>query len=381
MKITRIEIIPLGRKLEQSFEGGTYRIDNRNTLVTRVHTDEGLTGEVFGGDEDMVQDRIVTLIREHLEPMLIGEDPRNIEYLWNKMFYDGGKIDLGNRSIHVLDLQNRSILMQAISAIDMALWDLLGKLYNVPLYQLLGGFRNKVPVIAIGGYYQSGKDKGNIKEEIDFCREIGMSGLKYKVGRLSLKEDIVRVENARAAAGDDFIIACDANQGWTIINAIEFCRQAADLNLAWIEEPVRWYDQLEGLRMVKDSTSIPVNAGQGEISGFGCRDLMLGGCVDILNVDVTIAGGVTEWKRIANTANLSHIQMAHHEEPQVALHLLAAIPNGLYVEIFPNYERDPMWIDLPVEPYRIHQGYMELPEAPGLGMDLNEEIIRKYSVV
>ena len=90
---------------------------------------------------------------------------------------------------------------------------------------------------------------------------------------------------------------------------------------------------------------------------------------------------MTEWKRIANTANLSHIQMAHHEEPQVALHLLAAIPNGLYVEIFPNYERDPMWIDLPVEPYRIHQGYMELPEAPGLGMDLNEEIIRKYSVV
>ena len=381
MKITRIEIIPLVRKLEQSFEGGTYRIDNRNTLVTRVHTDEGLTGEVFGGDEDMVQDRIVTLIREHLEPMLIGEDPRNIEYLWNKMFYDGGKVDLGNRSIHVLDLQNRGILMQAISAIDMALWDFLGKLYNVPLYQLLGGFRNKVPVIAIGGYYQSGKDRGNIKEEIDFYREIGMSGLKYKVGRLSVKEDLSRVQSARDAAGDDFIIVCDANQGWSIKDAIQFCIEAEDLNLGWIEEPVRWYDQLEGLRMVRDSTSIPVNAGQGEISGFGCRDMILGGCVDMLNVDVTIAGGVTEWKRIANMANMSHVQMAHHEEPQVALHLLASIPNGLYVEIFPNYERDPMWIDLPVEPYKIHQGYMELPEAPGLGMALNEEIIRKYSVV
>ena len=104
MKITRIEVIPLVRKLNQTFEGGTYRIVNRNTLVTRIYTDEGLVGEVFGGDEDIVQEKIVSLIQDHFEPMLIGQDPRNIELLWNKMFFDGGKIDLGNRSIHVLDL-------------------------------------------------------------------------------------------------------------------------------------------------------------------------------------------------------------------------------------------------------------------------------------
>ena len=378
MKITRVEIIPLVRKLQQVFEGGTYRIANRNTLVTRVHTDAGLIGEVFGGDEDMSQEKVVTLVQEHFEPMLVGEDPRNIERLWNKMFFEGSKIDLGNRSIHILDLHNHAILMQAVSAVDMALWDLLGKVYDTPLYKLLGGFRDKVPVIAIGGYYQTGKGQEQLKEEMQFYRELSMTGVKFKVGRLSVAEDIQRVQAAREAAGEDFVIVCDANQGWTPHEAIQFCREAAPLNLGWIEEPVRWYDQLEGMRMVRESSPIPVTAGQGEISGFGCRDLVLNRCVDILNVDVTIAGGVTEWKRIAHMAGFSHVRMAHHEEPQVALHLLAAVPNGLYVEIFPNYERDPMWVDLPVEPYRIHNGYMELPERPGLGMDLNEEIISKY---
>jgi D-arabinonate dehydratase len=200
------------------------------------------------------------------------------------------------------------------------------------------------------------------------------------VGRVSVKEDLERVSRVREIVGDDFIIVCDANQAWTPQEAIQFCREAESLNLGWIEEPVQWFDQFEGLRMVRDQTSIPVNAGQGEISAFGCRDLVLRQSVDILNVDVTIAGGVTEWMRIAHMAGLFHVQMAHHEEPQIALHLLAAVPNSLYVEIFPNYERDPMWIDLPVEAPVIKDGYMELPQGHGLGIDLNVEIIEKYRV-
>ena len=378
MKITQVEIIPLVRKLEQAFEGGTYRIVNRNTIVTRVYTDEGLVGEAFGGDEDRLQMEVVGLVREHLAPLLVGQDPRNPERLWNKMFFDGGKVDLGNRSIHVLDLRNRAILMQAIAAIDMALWDLLGKGYGVPLYKLLGGYRDKVPVIAIGGYYQSGKGQNQLNDEMLHYKEIGMSGVKFKVGRLSVDEDLRRVAQVRELVGDDFVIVCDANQAWTPQDAIRFCREAAPLELGWIEEPVRWYDQLEGLRLVRDNSPIPVNVGQGEISGFGCRDLVLHRCVDILNVDVTIAGGVTEWMRIAHMAGLSHVQMAHHEEPQTALHLLAAVPNSLYVEIFPNYQRDPMWVDLPVQPPVIRDGFMELSDRPGLGMDLNKDVIEKY---
>jgi D-arabinonate dehydratase len=221
----------------------------------------------------------------------------------------------------------------------MALWDALGKYYNAPLYKLLGGFRDRVPVIAIGGYYHEGKGSDDIREEMGYYRSQQLAGVK-------------------------------------------FCRKAAQRNLdiRWIEEPVRWYDQLEGLRLVRENAPIPVTAGQGEISRFGCRDLVVHGRVNYLNVDVTIAGGVTEWRKIAAMAEHFHVQMAHHEEAQVALHLLAAVPHSLYAEIFPNPRRDPMWFELPVERPRIRDGCMELPEGPGLGMALNEDVIERYRV-
>ena len=376
MKITRIEVIPLVRKLEEEFKGGTYKIVNRNTIVTRVYTDSGIVGEAFGGDEDQRQDQVVNLIRDHFVPLLVGEDARDVERLWEKMFHSN--IDLGNRSIHVLDLNNRSILMQAIAAVDNALWDALGKHWNVPLYKLLGGYRDKVPVIAIGGYYQAGKGQDALNEEMLHYKELQMAGVKFKVGRLSVKEDVERVARVRELVGDDFIIVCDANQAWTPDQAIQFCRAAAGLNIGWIEEPVQWSDQNEGLRLVRDNAPIPVTAGQGEISRWGCRDLVVQGRVNYLNVDVTIAGGVTEWRRIAAMASHFHVKMAHHEESQVALHLLASIPHGMYVEIFPNIKRDPMWFELPAQLPTIRNGYMELPTGPGLGMPLNEDIIAKY---
>jgi L-alanine-DL-glutamate epimerase-like enolase superfamily enzyme len=378
MKITSIEVIPLVRRLENVFTGGTYRIVNRNTLITRVYTDQGIVGEVFGGDEDRTQAEVVALIRNELAPLLAGEDARNVERLWDKMF--SHPVDLGNRSLHVLDLHNHAIVMQAIAAIDMAIWDALGKLYNVPLYKLLGGYYDRVPVIAIGGYYEPGKDQDQLKDEMRYYREQGMAGVKLKVGRVSVAEDIERVRAVREEVGDHFIIACDANQAWTPQQAIEFCHGVEPLNIRWIEEPVRWYDQLGGLRAVREQTRIPVNAGQGEISRFGCRDLVIHGRVNILNVDVTLVGGVTEWRRIAGMASMFNVQMAHHEESQVALHLLASIPHSLYVEIFPNIKRDPMWFELPVERPRIRDGYMELPAGPGLGMAFNEEIIARYRI-
>jgi D-arabinonate dehydratase len=378
MKITRLEVISLARKLEQAFVGGTYLITNRNTIITRVYTDTGLVGETFGGDEDRTQAEIVSLMRDHFEPLLVGEDPRDVERLWRKMFFC--KVDLGNRGLHTLDLHNRGILMQAISAVDMALWDLLGKIYQAPLYKLLGGYRDKVPIIGIGGYYKQDNEAQGLREEIKYYQDMGLAGIKLKVGRVALEQDLMRLNTVRQAGGDDFIIICDANQGWTPTDAIEFCRQAERFKVRWIEEPVRWYDQLEGLRLVREGTSIPVCAGQGEITGFGCRDLITQGRVNVLNVDVTLAGGVTEWKRIADMAALFHVDMGHHEEPQVALHLLAGRPNTLYVEIFPDYNRDPMWFDLPVQQPRIRAGYMELPSGPGLGLALNEEVIAKYRV-
>ena len=318
------------------------------------------------------------MIRDFYEPLLKGEDARDVERLWQMMF--NCKTGLDNRGLHTLDLNNRAIEMQAIACVDMAVWDALGKFYNAPLYKLLGGYRDKVPIIAIGGYYMAGQGPNDIRAEIESYKALELAGIKFKVGREDVRIDVERVRLAREAAGDDFVIIVDANQGWTPDQAIEFCRLAAPLNIRWIEEPVRWYDQLEGLRLVRQNSPIPVTAGQGEISRYGCRDLVTLGQVNNLNVDVTIAGGVTEWMKIAHMAEHFHVKMAHHEEAQVALHLLAAIPHSLFVEIFPNPRRDPMWQELPVKHARIHDGYMELPAGPGLGMDLNEDVIARYRV-
>ena len=377
MKITKIDVIPLVCRLEKEFTGGTYKITSRNTIVTRVYTDTGIVGEAFGGDEDRWQSQVVSLMREHLAPMLIGEDARDFERLWEIMFHSN--VDLGNRALHQIDMINRAILMQAIAAIDNAVWDALGKLYNVPLYKLLGGYRDRVPVIAIGGYYYP-SDPGHkaLQAEVLDYQKSGIAGIKLKVGRVDVPQDVERVEAVRQAVGGDFILACDANQAWTPEQAVEFCRAVSPFNVRWIEEPVRWYDQLGSLRAVAQAVSIPVVAGQGEITRFGCRDLVTYGGVGVLNVDVTIAGGVTEWRRIAAMAGAFNVQIAHHEESQVALHLLASIPHGLYVEVFPNIQRDPLWYELQDERPVIQDGYMLLNDRPGLGLKLNEEVITRY---
>ncbi len=377
LRIADLRAIPLERNLERVYHGGTYEITSRYTLVTEVVLENGVSGCMFGGDETNYQKDITALINGDFRQMLVGQELPNLERHWNAMFQCTA-LEHRNRGIHTLDLANHSIKMQAIAAVDVALWDTLGKALGIPVYKLMGGFRDCVPVIAIGGYYQDGKGTPEFRDELLHYKGMGMSGMKLKVGRLTPKEDAERVRFAREVLGDEFIIACDANQAWTVEQAIQFCRKVQGLGVRWLEEPVRWYDQFRGLPQIRIAGGIPVCAGQGEISGYGCRDLIASEAIDILNVDVTIAGGVTEWRRLAGMARLLNIEMAHHEEPQAALHLLAAARNRLYVEIFGDPERDPLWFELPVSRPKIKNGYMYLPQEPGFGIALRPEIIEQY---
>lgn len=376
-RIKQICAIPLERTLAKVFKGGTYAITSRYTLVTEVHLENGVVGRTFGGDEEKYQKEIVNLINETFRDLVVGKDALSVELLWEEMFNSTAPA-LVNRGIHTLDLANKAIIMQAIAALDISIWDAIGKTHGVPLSKLLGGYRNRVPVIAIGGYYWEGKDEKDFEEELMSYKRSGLVGMKLKVGRLSPLEDAARVRFARLVAGEDFVIACDANQAWSVDQAISFCRHVSGLNVRWLEEPLAWYDQFHGLPEVRRIGGIPIVAGQGEISRFGCRDLIMAGAVDIINVDATIAGGITEWRRIAGMASMTNVLMAHHEEPQVAIHLLSSVPHGLYVEIFPDPVRDPIWFELPAKHPAIKDGYMDVPQDPGLGIALKEEIIEKY---
>lgn len=382
MRIGHIEVIPLDMQLEEVFKGGTYQVASRPTIVTRVHLENGIVGETYGGDEFHTQAAIVQVIRDHYAPLLVGQDVRDFQRLWEAMFHLN--LDLGNRGLHQLDMHPRGIMLQAISCLDNAMWDARGKLYGAPVYKLLGGVRDRVPVISIGGYYP--KDGGDplqaIAEEVQMVREAGCIGIKMKVGRASLEEDLARVHAARQAGGKDFVITVDANQGWDPLDAVQFClaMEKADLGVRWMEEPIKWYDQTDGLMLLATKTAIPINVGQGEINGRACRDLITKGGVSILNLDCTLCGGVTEWQRVADMAKLMNVEMAHHEEPQIAIHLMAANPHALYVEIFANRKRDPLLWELPDGFPKIENGYMSVPQEPGLGIRLKPEIIERYRI-
>ncbi len=231
-------------------------------------------------------------------------------------------------------------------------------------------------MIGIGGYYNSGL---SIAEDVRQTKERGLAGMKFKVGARTPAEDAERFRAAREAAGDDFILLADANQGWTPSEAIEFGRGVRDYALYWFEEPCRWYNDRRGMRDVRHAAGVPVCAGQSEFSAGDCRDLMVEGAIDFCNFDASWSGGPTEWRRVAAMALCFDVRMGHHEEPHVASHLLASTPNGTFAETF-HPERDPIWWNLIVNRPPLRDGMIDLPRGPGLGWELDREYIAAHTV-
>ncbi|MBI2871789.1 MAG: mandelate racemase/muconate lactonizing enzyme family protein [Chloroflexi bacterium] len=367
MRITDVQATTIRIPLETVFGGSVYRIDNRCTIVVQVHTDEGIVSESYSGDERHAYREVHELVTGPLREAVIGEDPFALERVWEKMF-----------SLTPL-MRNKSAAMRAIAAVDTALWDIVGKALKVPVRVLLGGYRERLPAVRFA-YYVEGRDTATMVGDLQRQRERGFGGVKLKVGGVPVPEDVARVRAIRQALGDDFIIVCDANQAWTVAEAVQFARAVEEFNLAWLEEPVRWEFALEGMRQVRQRTTIPVAAGQGESTRFGCWQLVEGEAVDILNVDASIAGGITEWRRIAAAASLKGIRMAHHEEPHIAVQLLSAIPHGLFVEVFEE-ARDPVYHQLNRRLPPISGGYMTAPSEPGLGLELDRQFMARYRVL
>jgi D-galactarolactone cycloisomerase len=366
MKIESVEAIPLEMPLKKVFSGSGYRVTSRNTIVTRIRTAGGLQSEVYNGDNRAHGREIARIVEDELAPLLIGKDAGRIEMLWADMF----EISVPNR--------DRKLVMEAIACVDTALWDLLARSLGASVSTLLGGFRERLPIIAIAAYYEDGKTLADLSREMAWLREVGMAGCKVKVGGLSAEADAARVAACRDGVGPDWIIAVDANRGWPVGEAVKFARLIERHDIRWFEEPCHWYDDAYGMAEVRRQTTIPINAGQSEISSHGIRRLIAAGAVDIVNFDASEAGGITEWRRAAGMCAIHGIQMAHHEEPQIAVHMLAGVPHGTYVECFPNPERDPLWASFIKNRPPIKDGIIEVPTGPGFGLELDWDIVEKY---
>ena len=367
MRIDKIEAVAISIPLKKNFGGATYDVKKRCTIVTRVHAG-GLVSEVYNGDNRAHGPELVRIIKKMLAPIAIGADIFAIERLWEKMF----------ALTH--SYGDRKNLLEAISCIDCAVWDLYGKALGKSIRQLLGGYRSKLPIISIGGYYVDGKTLGDYGREVESYRKAGMAGCKFKVGGLTPEQDFKRVQAARKAAGDDFVIVVDANRGWNVQDAIKFSRLIEPLDITWFEEPCHWHDDVALMARVRQSTRIPVNAGQCEITSQGVRRLVDGGAVDFVNYDVSEGGGITDWKRAASLCYTASVRMAHHEEAQVAQHLLSAVPHGTYLECFADPDRDPVWQRMWLNRPAIKNGMATIEDAPGLGIVLDQKMIKKYRV-
>jgi D-galactarolactone cycloisomerase len=368
MRIESIEAIPIDIPLRRNFGGSTYAVLKRSTIVTRLRTDAGLVSEVYNGDNREHGPQIVRLIREELAPRVTGLDIADGERIWDAMFA------LSHTS------RSRKLLMEAIACVDCAVWDVVGKARGLGVCELLGGKRRALPIISIGGYYVEGKTLADIGREMEAYRKAGMAGCKFKVGGLAPAEDARRVETARAAAGPGFVLAVDANCAWSVGEAIAFARLVEPLDIAWFEEPCHWYDDAAMMAQVRRATRIPITAGQSEITSHGVRRLLQAGAVDLVNVDASECGGVTEWRRAAALGQAAGVRMAHHEESQVSQHLLAGVPHGTYVECFADPERDPVWQTMWANRPAPRDGTIELSPGPGLGLVLDEAMVRRYRV-
>ena len=337
---------------------------HRSTIVTRVHAG-GLVGEAYAGDEDAGLLEIEAIVHDEIAPRLAGEDAFAVERCW----------ELARPATFDI-LRDRRLGLVACAGVDAAIWDLVGKALGQPLWRLWGGYRSRMPMIAIGGYYDS---PVSVAEEVEDLRARGLAGLKFKVGGRSPEEDAARFRAAREAAGPDFMLAADVNQGWTREQAVIFARLVADCDLHWLEEPCRWHNDRRAMRDVRMLAGVRVCAGQSEFSAGGCRDLMVDGAIDVCNFDASWSGGPTEWRRVAAMALAFDVAMGHHEEPQVAAHLLAAIPHGTFVECF-HPDRDPIWWNLVANRPPLVDGWIELSSEPGLGWTLDADFLDRHRV-
>ena len=384
MKITDVEpIVVSWPPFENSFWTSLNRIGQVSELVVLVHTDEGIIGigEAHGGSMHYIDNTGVahisgagSTVTDILKPLLIGENPLDNERLWSKMFgltYQKGWSQIG---------ATRQQILAALAAVDIALWDIKGKAANMPVWRLLGGYRNTVPCYVTGGYYQDGKTIDDLTAECKSYVETGYNAIKLKIGGVSVEEDVDRVTAVREAVGPDIDIMVDVNEGYDVRTAIRAARLLEPLDIRWLEEPVHWYDRIEGLRQVADATTIPIASGEQALTRWDARDLLTRGGIKIMQFDCTRSAGITEVLKIAGMCAAQNVNLALHHDPQVHGHVMAALPNGEILETFPSAARAPIWAELFSVRPEIVNSQMKLLDRPGWGLELNEDTLEKRGV-
>ncbi|PWU18419.1 MAG: hypothetical protein C5B48_14780 [Candidatus Rokuibacteriota bacterium] len=358
MKITGVEAIPLAIPMKPMDPPSTWRAGTRKQIVVRVRTDDGLTGtgEAFAYGAPLA---VCNVIDESLTPLLLGQDPTKIEAV----------VDLMHRGTMIYG--RRGLAMFAISGIEIALWDLLGRALGVPVCALLGGaVRPRLPVYASLLRFDSPADVA--RASTHFLSR-GFRMLKLH------QTDVASVRAAREAVGPDPELMLDANCPWNPADAVRMARALAPYRLLWLEEPVWPPEDYAGLAQVAAASDTLVALGENESTLYGFREIVERRAADILQPSITKVGGISEFKKIVALAQAANLPIAPHSfyfGPGLAatLHVAASFAGTLPVE-FPTGELETPFLARPIE---ARDGWVEVPQGPGLGVEVNEEAIRRH---
>lgn len=387
MKITDVEAISLVVPMEKAIKApislpyadelaGIVFKEYRTTLV-KITTDEGITG--VGECMVRLAPTATRDIVEYVKPILIGADPFDIERIWALLY--GAMMNRGHY---------KGFYIEAISGIDVALWDIMGKALNMPVYKLLGGRVND----RLWAYASSLRFRGRDEILADAQRylEMGFNAMKIKIGQdpHDYQKDIEVVRQIRQAVGDDVTLMVDVNCGYDVKTALLVGKALEEFNIFWLEEPIS-PDNVEGYEYLRQHLNIRLAAGEAEFTRFGFRQYFTRQAIDIVQPSLCRTGGFTEAKKIAALASAFHVPYAPHTGSSsvvsmaAALHLAVALPNFLIYEYmlsdWNKEQRNPLRWDLAELPIKSFQdSYIEVDDKPGLGIELNEEVIKKYRV-
>jgi D-galactarolactone cycloisomerase len=381
MKITGIKTYVLQQLIDGNSFGWSQRVTNRRqAVICEVSTDEDIQGVgeafYFGGPAKIAAD----IITDVYGPLLMDKDPFDTSVIWDCLYN------------WTRDQGMKGVAVSALSAIDIALWDIKGKALELPVFKLLGGaYRNKARTYATGLYEpQNVPDvtQALVNEALGYKKE-GFSGMKLKVG-YGIAKDVAYVKAIREAIGEDIYLMVDANHAHNSSEAIELARKIERFDIHWFEEPVPPED-LDGYREVRKKSEILIAGGECEYTRYGFRNLINLRAVDILQPDLCAAGGFTEMMKITAMASAANIPLIPHVWGTnvglaASLQFFAGLPHfperRFPAEPFFEYDRSPHPFreEVTLEKFALKEGYLDIPDRPGLGVSLDLKYLEKHAL-
>ena len=325
-------------------------------VLVRVTTDAGITGENLVFTLNNVRTPVLREMVHSLAPLVKGRDAGHIANFWSRAWKDINFI--GHKGVSIVGM----------SAIDGALWDLLGKASGLPIYRLLGGHSPTVPAYHSGGLWLSSSIDALTREAQDFVGQ-GFQAIKMRLGSATFSQDVARVRAVREAIGPQVKLMADANQGMTVSGAIRLGRMLEEFELTWFEEPLPAYD-LEGVARVAAALDTPIASGETEYTRYGFRQMLELKSADILMPDLQRVGGVTEFVKVAHMAEAYDVPVSSHLFSEMSLQVLGGLANAMYLEYMPWFS------SLYNEAIVFHAGSAVVPERPGWGFTFNKDYIK-----